>query len=95
MHSVSKHHEATRNHGHDDYGEELLTDAVGSFAVKFLDLQDNLFGSIVVFDGPAPEIELDNLLCWKAGFVEQVSKEHGDRSIRADQLDNPVQSSSR
>lgn len=89
MHSISKHHEATGNHGHNDYGEELLADAVGTFAMKFLDLEDNLFASIVVFNGPAPEIELDNLLCRKAGIVEQVGKKHRDRSIRADQLDNP------
>ena len=89
MHSVSKHHEATLNHGHDDHGEELLTNAVGSFAMKFLDLEDNLFGSIVVFDGPAPEIEVDDLRCWKAGLVVQIAKKHGDRSIGADQPDNP------
>jgi len=89
VHSISEHHKGAGNHGHNDDGEELLTDAVGTFSMEFLNLEPNLLVSIVIFNRPALEIEIEDILFAKGGLVEQVGKKHRDRSIGADQLDNP------
>jgi hypothetical protein len=62
-------HQGSCNDGHDDDGKELLADAVGSFAMKLLDLEHDLFGAIVVLDRPAAEIEIDDLLSREGALV--------------------------
>jgi len=89
VHSLSDHHKGSGNDGHDGCSEDLLTDAVGGFAVEFLDLQRNLFISVMVLDCPSPEVELDDLLSGKARHIQQIGQKDRDRSIRADQPDDP------
>ncbi len=89
MNSISNHHEGAGNDAHDDNGEELLADAVWAFAMKFLNLEHDLFAPVVIFYRPAPEIEVDDLLSEKAALVKEIGQQHGDRSVRADELDDP------
>lgn len=88
MHPGGDHHERSSDHGHNDHGEEFLADAVWSLAVKLLDLKHHFLTSIVVFNRPAPKIELYDLLSWKTALVEHVSKKHGDLPIGADKPDH-------
>jgi hypothetical protein len=88
MHPSGDHHEGSGNDRHDDHGKELLANAVGSFAMKFLDLEHHLLSSIMVLHRPAPEVQLDDLLCCKAALVEHVGKKHRDLSTGADQPDH-------
>ena len=88
MHPGGEHHEGSSNDRHDDHGEELLPDTVGGFAVEFLDLEYNLFVPVMVLNGPAPEVEVDDFLFGKFGFIEEIGEKHRDGSIGADQPDH-------
>jgi hypothetical protein len=65
-----------------------LTDTVGGFAMEFLDLEHNLFVPVMVLNGPAPEVEVDDFLFGEFGFIEEIGEKHRDGSIGADQPDH-------
>ena len=85
---LREYHEGSRNDRHDHDGHELLPDTIAGFAMEFLDIQDDLFISVMGFDFPPFEIEGNELLCRKLFLVIEVSEEDGNGSIRTDQLDD-------
>lgn len=56
--------------------------------MKLFGLQYNLFTSVMVFNRPSPEVKAGYFLHGEAFLVEQVSQEHRDSSIRANQFDD-------
>ena len=88
MHPGGQHHEGSCDHGHYDHGEEFLADAVWCFSMKFLDIEYDLFVSVVVFHRPAAEVETDDLLSFKLAFIEHVGEKNGDFPFGADQPDS-------
>jgi hypothetical protein len=57
--------------------------------MESFDLEHDLFVSIIAFNFPAPEIEVDDLLAWKLHPVEEIGKKDGFSSIPAYQPDDP------
>ena len=56
--------------------------------MKFLDFQDNLFVSVVVFNFPSSEIEGNDFLCRGFLLIIKVSQQDGGGPIGADQSDD-------
>jgi len=88
MRSRGDHHEGSSNDRHDHYGKELLTDAVGSLAMKLLDLEHYLFVSVMILNSPTAKVQLDDVLGWEAALVEHVGQKHRDLPLGADQSDH-------
>ena len=89
MHLGGDHHEGSGDDRHDHHGKQLLADAVRGLAMKLLDLQHHFLTSIVIFNCPAAEVQLDDPLSGKAALVEQVGHKHRGLPIGADQSDHP------
>jgi len=85
----SDHDESPRDDGHDGYGKDLLADTVWGFAMKFLDLENDLLVSVMFLNPPSPEIEIDDVLPGKAALVQEIGEKYRDLSIGTDQSDHP------
>lgn len=57
--------------------------------MESFDFERDLFVSIIAFNFPAPEIEVDDLLAWKLHPVKEIGKKDGLSPIPAYQSDNP------
>ena len=82
------HHEGSCDDRHDHNSKEFLADAVRSLTVKFLDLEHDFLSPVVIFNSPAPKVELDDLLSWKVAFVEHIGQQDGYFPFGADQPDH-------
>ena len=57
--------------------------------MKFLDIEHHFLTAVVLFNGPASEVELANLLPWKLALIEHVGQKYGTLPVGTDQPDHP------